>query len=127
LGEAFKKALGNKKSIRRFGFFACPMEENFALVSLDICGRAYFNLVIEDELKFNLNQDKYSLEDLKHFLDSFTRHLGMNLYIILKTSQTKDMHSIMEPIFKALGIALDQATQREPRRKGIPSTKGIID
>jgi imidazoleglycerol-phosphate dehydratase len=125
LGEAFKKALGDKKGIRRFGFFACPMEENLALVSLDISGRAYFNLVIDTQLR--LNQDRYSLEELKHFLDSFTKHLGMNLYIILKTSQTKDIHSIMEPIFKALGIALDQATQIEPRRKGIPSIKGIID
>jgi len=127
LGEAFKKALGDKKGIRRFGFFALPMEDNLALVSLDISGRSYLKLVMDNRLRFSQRQDRYSLEDLEHFLDSFVRHLGMNLYIIIKTTKTNDLHSVMEPVFKALGIALDQATQIEERRKGIPSTKGIID
>jgi len=127
LGEAFKKALGDKKGIRRFGFFALPMEDNLALVSLDISGRSYLKLVMDNRLRLSQRQDHYSLEDLEHFLDSFVRHLGMNLYIIIKTTKTNDLHSVMEPVFKALGIALDQATQIEERRKGIPSTKGIID
>ena len=127
LGEAFKKALGDKKGIRRFGFSAVPMEENLALVSLDISGRAYFKLVMDNLLRFTQNQDKYSLEDFKHFLESFSQHLGMNLYVEVKTSETKDLHSIIEPVFKALGLALDQATQIDSRRRGIPSTKGIID
>ena len=52
--------------------------------------------------------------------------MGLNLNIKLSTSSL-DLHTNLEPIFKALGIALDQATQIDPRRKGIPSTKGVID
>jgi imidazoleglycerol-phosphate dehydratase len=50
----------------------------------------------------------------------------MNLSVELKSMNT-DLHTNLEPVFKALGVALDQATQIDPRRKGVPSTKGVID
>lgn len=127
LGEAFKKALGDKKGINRFGFFAVPMEENLAQVILDISGRGYFKLRLEGIKDSSLSEEDYSLKDIGHFLEAFSRHLGMNLYVIIYASLNKDLHSIIEPVFKALGVALRQATGIEPRRKGIPSTKGIID
>lgn len=123
LGEAFKKALGDKKGIRRIAFAACPMEKTVADVCLDICGRGFFSLStsIVPEKK-----DGYELEYAQHFFDSFAKHLGVNLNCTVAYA-SPDLHATLEPVFKALGIALDQATQRDPRRKGIPSTKGVID
>lgn len=128
LGTAFKKALGNKKGIRRFGCFSVPMEENTANVILDINGRGFLQLnkkPINQYKELPEPQDDYSLKDMEHFLDSFAKNIGMNLTINL--TMGSDLHAALEPIFKALGIALDQATQTDPRRKSIPSTKGVID
>jgi len=126
LGEAFKKALGNKKGIRRFGFSAVPMEEVVAWVVIDISGRGFFKLKKEDIYKSSLSQRDYTFLDAEHFLDAFAKHLGMNLNILI-SPLSRDLHTNLEPIFKALGLALDQATQTDPRRKGVPSTKGVID
>jgi len=123
LGEAFKKALGDKKGIRRFGSSSVPMEDAIASVTVDISGRGYYQ---EKVFGFKTNEN-YSFDYANHFFDSFAKKLGMNLGIELKPSVSKDLHTNLEPIFKAFGIALDQATQIDPRRKGIPSTKGIID
>ena len=122
LGEAFKKALGDKKGIKRFGSISVPMEDVVANVTVDISGRGF--------LKINKQETKNGLEvsDVyaEHFLESFAKHLGMNLNIVVNPFNP-DLHTTLEPIFKALGIALDQATQIDPRRKGVPSTKGVID
>jgi len=126
LGQAFKKALGDKKGIRRFGSSSVPMEDVVAEVTVDISGRGYYRLktgkgVVDPELA-----EGYAFTDAEHMFDSFAKHLGMNLNIKVDPL-SKDLHTTLEPIFKALGIALDQATQIDPRRKGIPSTKGVID
>ncbi len=126
LGEAFKKSLGKKIGIRRFSSASVPMEDVLANVVVDISGR--------DSFRFNagLNsitpeaQDGYALKDAEHFFEAFAKHLGMNLNIMV-SPVSKDLHTTLEPIFKALGIALDQAMQFDPRRRGVPSTKGIID
>lgn len=126
LGEAFKKALGNKKGIRRFGSASVPMEDVVAEVVVDISGRGFFRA--KPGLTSNLRDEKegYALADAEHFFDSFAKHLGTNLNITIN-SLSSDLHTTLEPVFKALGIALDLATQIDPRRKGVPSTKGIID
>lgn len=126
LGEAFKKALGDKKGIRRFGSAQVPMEEVVANVTVDISGRGYFQLYYGKNVVVPKMQEGYTFIDAEHFLESFAKHLGMNLNIKVDPL-SHDLHKSLEPIFKALGIALDQATQIDPRRKGIPSTKGIID
>lgn len=123
LGEAFKKALGDKKGIRRFGSSSVPMENVVAGVAVDISGRGHFKFT--GGTRLGVEKD-YSFKDAEHFFESFAKHLGMNLSIAL-TSASLDLHTNLEPIFKALGVALDQATQIDPRRKGIPSTKGVID
>lgn len=125
LGEAFKQALGDKKGIRRFGSASVPMEEVVASVVLDISGRGHFQLKTSKKPS-SLKKDQYQFLDVKHFFESFAKHLGMNLNINIE-NPVSDLHTTLEPVFKALGIALDQATQIDPRRKGIPSTKGIID
>jgi imidazoleglycerol-phosphate dehydratase len=123
LGQAFKEALGGKKGIKRIGFASVPMEEVVAQVTLDINGRGFFDLTMD---KTPDKKEGYEIEYAKHFFDGLAKQAGMNLNInIVKVN--RDLHATVEPVFKALGIALDQATQIDPRRKGVPSTKGVID
>ena len=127
VGSAFKKALGDKTSIRRIGSASAPMEDVTAHVTVDISGRPSYKLVI-NQIGYNLLSEPngYEFKDVEHFFEAFAKQLGMNLNIELD-NPSNDLHATLEPIFKALGIALDQATQIDPRRKGIPSTKGVID
>ena len=127
LGKAFKKALGEMKGIKRFGFASVPMEKVVANVTLDISGRGLYERKKNQAVGFApSNENGYSLNDVDHFFESFAKHLGINLVISIDPT-VQDLHTTLEPAFKALGIALDQATQIDPRKKGIPSTKGIID
>jgi imidazoleglycerol-phosphate dehydratase len=126
LGEAFKKALGDKKGISRSGNFSWPMEKVLATVALDISGRGSFKLRMPGVREEPQEQDGYALKDVEHFLEAFAKHLGMDLSISIEPT-VLDLHTTLEPVFKALGKALDLATQIDPRRKGIPSTKGVID
>lgn len=138
LGEAFKEALGDKKGIRRIGFAVVPMDEVLAQVSVDISGRPSLNFEtlmpsyltwddltgVEQFIESLKSEEKYTFEDAKHFLQSFANNAGINIHISIKPST--DLHHTLEAMFKALGIALDKATQIDPRRKGVPSTKGRI-
>ncbi|MCX5701391.1 MAG: imidazoleglycerol-phosphate dehydratase HisB [Candidatus Omnitrophica bacterium] len=126
LGQAFKKALGAKKGIRRFGSSSVPMENVVANVAVDISGRAHFTWPLDGAGVAPDKKEGYEFEYAKHFFDAFSKNLGANLNIMV-SSTNPDLHTTLEPIFKALGIALDQATQIDPRRKGVPSTKGVID
>ncbi|MDD5409732.1 MAG: imidazoleglycerol-phosphate dehydratase, partial [Candidatus Omnitrophica bacterium] len=117
LGDAFKKALGDKKGIKRFGSISVPMEDVVANVVVDISGRGFFN-GIKRELKFSGKTPvkEYSFEYADHFFEAFAKRLGMNLGIKI-SGVNPDIHTMLEPVFKGLGIALDQATQIDPRRK----------
>ncbi len=128
LGEAFKKALGDKKGIVRCGSASWPMEDVVASVVVDISGRGFFKGIVLEPMGQPERKDEagYSLGYAHHFLESFAKKMGIDLSVKL-SSTNPDLHTNLEPIFKALGKALDQATQIDLRRKGIPSTKGIID
>jgi imidazoleglycerol-phosphate dehydratase len=123
LGQAFKKALDEKKGIKRIGFAAVPMEEVVGNVILDINGRGFFDFKMDGAAD---KKEGYEIEYAKHFFEGFAKQLGMNLNIRIDSTNS-DLHATLEPVFKAFGVALDQATQIDPRRKGIPSTKGVID
>lgn len=128
LGQAFDKALGDKKGIKRSASASWPMEDVTANVTVDISGRGFFKEIERDtgvyeEVK---NGEGYSFAYANHFFESFAKKMGMNLNIRL-VGKNPDLHTNLEPVFKALGKALDEATQIDPRRKGIPSTKGVID
>lgn len=130
LGDAFKKALGDKKGIKRFGSSSVPMEDVVANVVVDISGRGFFENIpflplFRGQPKGTF-EDGYSFEYANHFFEALAKRMGMNLSIKVST-KNPDLHTNLEPVFKALGIALDQATQIDPRRKDIPSTKGVID
>lgn len=130
LGQVFKKALGNKKGIKRIGSASVPMEEVVASVVVDISGRGFFKEIQGDFVRDSGNMlervKEYCLTHANHFFEALAKNLGATLDIKLSSKNT-DVHTNLEPIFKALGIALDQATQIDPRRKGVPSTKGVID
>jgi len=127
LGQVFKEALGDKEGIRRNGFASIPMENVIASVTLDISGRGSFKLNIgQATFAYPKSEDGYDFKYAEHFFDAFAKQLGMNLNIKLE-NPSNDLHATLEPVFKALGKALDEATQIDPRRKGIPSTKGVID
>lgn len=126
LGLAFKKALGDKKGIKRSGSASWPMEEVVANVSVDISGRGYFSWPLEGAGFAADKKENYELEYAKHFFAAFSKNLGANVNIMLSTTNP-DLHTTLEPVFKAFGVALDLAMQVDPRRHGVPSTKGIID
>lgn len=127
LGKAFKEALGDCKGIRRFGSKEVPMDLASARAAVDIGGRYAFVFRIPpttgaEQLS---RAEGYSLNDGKDFLDSFAKSSNINLHIDIYSGE--DTHHVLEAAFKALGIALDEATQVDVRRKGVPSTKGVID
>lgn len=128
LGQAFKKALADKKSIRRFGSASVPMEEVVATVTVDISGRDYCRFEVQSASIFVSRpaEEGYTFNEAKHFFEALAKQMGMNLNIKIEPA-SPDLHTTLEPAFKALGLALDQATQIDPRRKGVPSTKGVID
>ena len=134
LGEAFKKALGQKKGIRRFADFRAPLDEALAgvRVSLDLSGRGSFHFHTHPKTKWIEHRALrakptsmgYTLADAKHFLESFSDHLGMTLHVDFISGEQP--HHVIEATFKALAKALDWATSVDPRSKGIPSTKGKL-
>lgn len=131
LGQVFKKALGDKRlGIRRFGSAFAPMEKAVGRTVVDLSGRGYFTLQVGEldqvapEIK---DQENYSIKYLEHFLESFAHGAGATIHVRIENPDA-DLHTNLETVFKSLGLALDQATQVDPRRKGtVPSTKGIID
>ena len=123
LGQAFSKALGKKEGIRRFGFFSVPMDEALVRASLDFSGRPSFMVLKSKGVKFS-RLETYSFHDATEFLRAFTQHAGINLTIEVVSGE--DSHHIIEAMFKATAKALDMATQRDARIKGIPSTKGSL-
>lgn len=128
LGQVFKEALGNKAGINRLGSMSVPMEDATANVAVDISGRGSFKLSMDLTIPGNnpQSQDNYDLKYAEHFFEAFAKQLGMNLNIKID-NPSPDLHATLEPVFKSLGKALDIATQIDPRRRGIPSTKGVID
>lgn len=127
LGEAFSKALGAKKGIRRFGSkdVAVPMEEALARVALDISGRPSLHMRRQGGPipPIIYSVQSYGLNDAKQFLEAFVRNAGINLHIDYRG---EDLHHVLEAIFKGLGRALCDATRIDQRVKGIPSTKGRL-
>ena len=127
LGQAFDKALGNRRGITRFGLAYVPMDEALARVVLDISGRP--KLIFRDERgrrsKHPLTSStSYQWGDAEHFLESFARTCKITLHIDVLAGS--DFHHTCEAVFKALGRAFEQATRINPRVKGVPSSKGRL-
>jgi imidazoleglycerol-phosphate dehydratase len=122
LGQAFKKALGNKKGINRAGYFVYPMDEALAIVAVDISGRPYLQFEAKFKRRFCGELDTDLLED---FFYGFATTLGANL--VVRMPYGRNDHHKIEAIFKAFGKAMKMACSKDKRAKRkIPSTKGKI-
>ena len=122
LGDALKKTLGNKKGIKRYGNVTVPMDEAIASVTLDISERPYlvYKVVLPKKSKIK-NFDADLVED---FLQAFVSRSEVTLNIAVPYG--RNIHHIIEAIFKALGRALSEAVRVDPRIKGVMSTKGRL-
>lgn len=121
LGEALREALGDKKGMRRYGFFTVPMDEVLTTVAVDFSDRPAF--VYNTPIKKGRIKD-FEVELIEHFFDSVTRSARMNLHINVHYGKNK--HHVIESMFKAFAKAIDMATEIDPRSKRIPSTKGKL-
>ena len=121
VGEAFKKALKDKKGIRRFGSAYTPLDEALALVVVDIAGRPYFVYDVD------LPKEKvgeFDVELVEDFFQAFANNCGATLHVRMISGN--NLHHIVEAIFKAFAKAMDQGTSIDKRIKDIPSTKGAL-
>jgi len=122
LGDAVRKALGSKEGIRRYGTTSVPMDETLASVTIDMSDRPYlvYNVAFPKRARIK-NFDQDLVED---FLQAFSTRSGCNLHVNL--SYGRNIHHIIEAIFKALGRALSDAVKIDPRITGVMSTKGKL-
>lgn len=121
LGTAIKEALGDKAGIRRYGSMILPMDETLVLCAVDLSGRPYLQYHAEFTVPKVGDMDT---EMAKEFFYAVSYAAGMNLHI--KVLDGTNNHHIMEAMFKAFAKALDEATQEDPRIKGVLSTKGSL-
>jgi imidazoleglycerol-phosphate dehydratase len=121
LGQALKEALGEKKSIKRYGASYVPMDEALAMVALDLSGRPF--LVFEAPLTCD-KVGEMETELIEEFFRAVAFNAGINLHI--KVFYGNNNHHIIEAIFKAFGRALDEATRIDARIEGVMSTKGVL-
>ena len=121
LGTAIKEALGDKKGIKRYGYFILPMDDALCLCAIDLCGRPYFNF----DCTFTAEKiGELDTELIREFFYAISYTAGMNLHI--KMLDGVNNHHMAEAIFKAFAKALDDAVSRDPRIEGVLSTKGSL-
>ena len=122
LGQAFREALGDKAGIRRYGFFALPMDETLVTVALDLSNRAY--LVWNVGSSITMVRD-FNVQLYKEFFQAFANEVACNVHVRLEHGE--EPHHVAEAIFKGFAKSMDIATQQEERLAGkIPSTKGTL-
>ena len=122
LGEAFDKALGDKKGILRAGYFVMPMDETLAVAAIDLSGRVA--CVVKTKVKTRLVGDLQS-ELVEDFFEGFARGARANVH--LKTLYGRSNHHKVEALFKAFARALRVACSRDKQLgEMLPTTKGLL-
>lgn len=122
LGEAFVKALGDKKGITRYGSLILPMDEALVLCSLDISGRNFLGYDVKIPAE---KVGTFDTELAKEFMLALSRSMGLTLHI--KMLEGENSHHIIEAIFKGLGRALRNAVFIDVTCKDeLPTTKGVL-
>ncbi len=121
LGTAIKEALGDKKSIKRYGNMILPMDETLILCAVDLSGRPYlgFDVPLTAE-----RVGEFETEMVKEFFYAVSYSAEMNLHI--RKLSGDNNHHIIEGVFKSFAKALDDATLPDPRITGVLSTKGTL-
>lgn len=122
LGEAVKKALGDKKGIVRYGDIILPMDESLVMAAIDISGRSYY--ASDFDIKASKVGD-FDTELVEEFWQAFANNLGCNLHI--RQIAGSNAHHIIEAIFKSVARVLRKAVAIDEKSKNaIPSTKGVL-
>lgn len=132
LGEAFKKAIGDKTGICRLGMASVPMMDSLSTAVLDISGRPYFKFnsgkdgaaVTKRIFPSAKRADVFDFGLVEEFMLAFANNAGIDLHLTLNYG--KDIHHAIESSFKALGRALKDASRKDARIKGVLSTKGKL-
>ena len=121
LGQAFDKALGEKKSIKRYGSSFVTFDETLSSSHVDLSGRPFliFNVQLPTP-----KVGEFDVELTKEFFQSFTNNIKANIHIELEYGANS--HHIIESIFKSVAKSLDYATSIDSRSDSIPSTKGNL-
>lgn len=119
LGEVFRKALGDKKGIHRYGCFFCPMDETLSRVVLDISGRSYFVFDVDIPVE---RIGTFETEMTREFFLAFANHAEMNLHMAILYGING--HHMVESLFKGIGHALKEAVKVEGNQ--VLSTKGVL-
>lgn len=121
LGEAINKALGTRQGITRFGNAVAPMDCSLAFAAVDLVKRPYFKI----DLKLRGKKvEEMPTEDINHFFESLATALQANVHIFVEYGSND--HHKAEAATKALALSMRQAIAVDPRRKGVPSSKGVI-
>jgi imidazoleglycerol-phosphate dehydratase len=121
LAQAIDKALGDRSRVRRFGYAILPMDEAVASVAIDLVKRQY------QIVQLKLGRDSIEgvpREDLEHFCRSLAQNLNACTHMVVQYGDN-DHHKV-EAAIKAFAVALRMAVEIDPKRKGIPSTKGAM-
>ena len=121
LGKALDQALGNRRGVVRTAHSYVPMDESLGFVVLDLSGRAY---TVFEAAFATPRVGQLSTDLVQHLFETFATHGRFNLHARILTG--KNDHHKIEALFKALARALDAATQLDPRRTDVPSTKGAL-
>lgn len=121
LGDCIDRALGDRRGIRRYGFFILPMDEALTRVALDLSGRPYLVYSIKNDRDF---VGQFDIRLVEEFFRSVCNQVKMNLHILNEYGD--ENHHIVESVFKAFARAMRMAVEHDPRDEGIPSSKGII-
>lgn len=121
LGSAFREALGDGTGICRYASGLIPMDEALCQIAIDISNRPYLAFHSQFALE---KVGTFDLELVKEFFTAFVNNARVSLHIQILSGE--NMHHIAESCFKAFGIILDRATQLDPRKSNIPSTKGVL-
>lgn len=121
LGQAFARALGEKRGLRRYGHAYLPMDETLTRVVVDFSGRPF----LEFHAPANVAPiGAFAFQLVEEFLRGFSVHAGLNLHVEILYG--RDAHHMAESVFKGLAKAVDQACQLDSRVEGVPSTKGSL-
>jgi len=120
-GQALNQALGDRRGIVRYGFASIPMDEALCEASIDLGGRPF--IVFSSGKKHMMVRD-FEVKLLEEFFRAVSVEGRMNVH--LREIYGDEAHHVCEGVFKSFARALRQAVSKDPREKGIPSSKGTI-
>jgi imidazoleglycerol-phosphate dehydratase len=121
LGRALRDALGDGAGIRRFASAHAPLDEALVLAVVDVSGRPFLHYAVPVARQ---RLGAYDTDLTEEFFRAFAVNAGITLHLVLLHG--RNAHHIVEAAFKALALALDRATELDPRIGDVPSTKGTL-